>query len=59
MFPFRTDLERAHEGVVDCHHGAGVVKLVAVVGRREDGHQLPLGKELVAILHDLRERGEK
>jgi hypothetical protein len=32
------DLEGAHEGVVDAHHGARVVELAAVVGRREEGH---------------------
>lgn len=31
----------------------GIVKFTAVVGRREQGHQLALGKELVAVLHDL------
>ena len=46
-------LEGAHESLVNAHHGAGIVELPAVVGRREDGHQLPLGKELVAILNHL------
>lgn len=47
------DLERAHERLVDAHHGPRVVKLSAVVGRREDGHQLALGEELVPVLHHL------
>ena len=46
-------LERAHQGLINSHHGTGIVKLAAIVGRREHRHQLPLGKELVAILHDL------
>ena len=32
---------------------AGVVELAAIVGRREDGDQLPVSEELVAVLHDL------
>jgi hypothetical protein len=47
------DLEGAHQRVVHAHHGAGVVELAAVVGRREDGHQLALGEELVPVLHHL------
>jgi len=47
------DLERAHQRVVHGHHGSGVVELAAIVGRREEGDQLALGKELVPILHDL------
>ena len=31
----------------------GVVKLAAVVGRREERHELPLREELVAVLDDL------
>jgi len=46
-------LEGAHERLVHAHHPASVVKLPAVVGGREEGHQLPLGKELVAVLHHL------
>ena len=47
------DLEGAHEAVVDAHHRARIVELAAIVGCREDGDQLPLGKELVAVLDDL------
>jgi hypothetical protein len=47
------DLEGAHEVGGDHHDGPGVVELAAVVGRREDGQQLPVGLELVAILHHL------
>ena len=52
-------LERAHEGLVHAHHAPGVVKLPAVVGSREQGHQLALGKELVAVLHHLRGEGRR
>lgn len=47
------DLERAHQVAVHHHDGSGVVKLAAVVGRTEDGHQLSIGLELIAVLHDL------
>ncbi len=47
------DLERAHQRVVHAHHGARIVELSAVVGRAEDGHQLPASKELVSFLHHL------
>ena len=47
------DAEGAHQALVDRHDRAGVVELAAVVGRREDGHQLPVGEELVAVLHHL------
>ena len=40
------NLEGAHEGVVDGHHGAGVVELAAVVGSGEDGNKLAAGEEL-------------
>ena len=47
------DAEGAHQALVDRHDRAGVVELAAVVGRREDGDQLPVGEELVAVLHHL------
>ncbi len=46
-------LERAHEGLVDGHHGPRVVELAAVVGRREERDELALGEELVPVLDDL------
>lgn len=49
-----THLEGTHESLIHAHHGACVVKLPAVVGCREEGDELALGKELVAILHHLR-----
>lgn len=46
-------LEGAHEGFVHAHHAAGIVKLSAVVGSREQRHQLPLSEELIAIFYHL------
>lgn len=48
-----THLEGAHERLVHAHHGAGVVKLSAVVRSREQGDELPLREKLVAIFHHL------
>ena len=47
------DLEGAHEGLVDGHHGSGVVELSAVVRGGEEGDELPAGEELVSVLDDL------
>ena len=47
------DVEGAHECLVDAHHGPGVVEFAAVVGRREDGHQLPFREELVPVFYNL------
>ena len=47
------DLEGAHEGLVDGHHGAGVVELSAVIWGGEKGDELPAGEELVSVLDDL------
>ena len=47
------DLEGAHEGLVDGHHGAGVVELSAVIWGGEKGDELPAGEELVPVLDDL------
>jgi hypothetical protein len=49
----RTDLEGAHERVIDTHHGTSIVELAAVVGGGEDSHKLSLGEELVPVLHHL------
>lgn len=46
-------LEGAHQGFIHAHHAAGVVELSAVVWSREQSHQLPLGKELIAIFYHL------
>jgi hypothetical protein len=46
-------LEGTHERLIHTHHAARVVKLPAVVGRGEEGHQLTLGEELVPVLHHL------
>mmetsp|Transcript_20130 Transcript_20130/g.47559 ORF Transcript_20130/g.47559 Transcript_20130/m.47559 type:complete len:311 (+) Transcript_20130:506-1438(+) len=45
--------EGAHQAFVNRHDRAGVVEFAAIVGRREDGDELPVGEELVAVLHDL------
>jgi hypothetical protein len=47
------NLEGAQQTLVYTHHGASIVKLSAVVGSAEECDQLPLGKELVAVLDDL------
>lgn len=47
------NLERTEQRLIDAHHRTCIVKLTTVVGRREQRHKLPLGKELVAILYDL------
>mmetsp|Transcript_50943 Transcript_50943/g.134763 ORF Transcript_50943/g.134763 Transcript_50943/m.134763 type:complete len:310 (-) Transcript_50943:693-1622(-) len=47
------DTEGAHQALVHRHHRARVVKLAAVVGGGEDGDELPVGEELVAVLDDL------
>lgn len=47
------NLERAKQALVDAHHGTGIVKLAAVVGSGEEGDELALGEELVAVLDDL------
>lgn len=46
-------LKGAHKGLVHTHHAACVVKLPAVVGGREQRHQLSFGKELIAIFNNL------
>jgi len=46
-------LEGTHQRLVNTHHGAGVVKLSTVVRRREQRHQLTLGKELIAVFYHL------
>lgn len=48
-----TNLERAEQALVDAHHGTRIVKLAAVVGRTEQGDELALGEEFVAVFHDL------
>ena len=48
-----THLEGAHEGLVHRHHAARVIELAAVVGGGEESHELPLGEELITVLHHL------
>jgi len=47
------NLEAAHQSVINRHHCPSVIKLSAVVRSAEQGHQLSLCKELVAILYNL------
>jgi len=47
------NLKGTHERVVHRHHRPGIVEFPAVVGRGEDGHQLPPSEEFVPVLHDL------
>lgn len=47
------NLEGAEQALVDTHHGASIVELAAVVGCAEQGDELALGEELVAVLDDL------
>jgi len=47
------NLKRAHEGFVDRHHSASVVKFSAVIWRGEQSDELALGKEFVAIFDNL------
>lgn len=48
-------LEGTHEGFINTHHAACIVKLPAVVWSREKCDQLAFGKELISILHNLLE----
>ena len=52
-FAVTSYLEGAHQGFVHAHHAAGVVELSAVVGSREQSHQLPLGEELITVFYHL------
>lgn len=47
------DDEAAGQVIGDSHDGSGIVELVAIFRRREDGYAASVGEELVAILHDL------
>ena len=47
------NLEAAHKSIINGHHCSCIVKLSTVVRGTEQGHELPLGKELVAVLHHL------
>ncbi len=48
-------LERAHESVINRHHGTSVVKLSAIVGRTEHSNELPARKEFVTVFHNLQD----
>ena len=46
-------LERTQQALVNAHHRTGIVKLATVIGRAEQGDELPLGEELVSVFHNL------
>lgn len=46
-------LEGAHQGFIHAHHATCIVKLPTVVGSWEQGHQLPLSKELITVFYHL------
>ena len=48
-----THLKMYQERFIDYHHGACVIELPAVVGSWKYGHQLSVGEELIAALHNL------
>ena len=49
-------LEGAHERLIHTHHGTSVVKLPTIVWGRKQSHQLPFSKELITILHHLKQQ---
>lgn len=48
-----TNLERAEQALVYAHHGTCIVEFATVVGSTEQGDELTLGEEFVAIFHNL------
>lgn len=50
-----TYLEGTHEGFINTHHAARIIKFPTVVWSREKCDQLAFGEELVSILHNLLE----
>ena len=49
-------LEGAHERLIHTHHGTSIVKLPTIVWGRKQSHQLPFSKELITILHHLKQQ---
>jgi hypothetical protein len=47
------NLERAHQPLRHSHHRARIIELSAVIGGRENSHQLAVGLELIPVLHHL------
>lgn len=47
------DLKGTQQTLVHAHHGAGIVKLSAIVGRAEQRNELPFREEFISILHNL------
>lgn len=48
-----TNLEGAHECLIDRHHATGIIELAAVVRCREESDKMTLRKKLIPILHHL------
>lgn len=46
-------LEGTQQALIYAHHGAGIVKLAAVVWSTEERDELALGEELVAVFDHL------
>lgn len=55
----QSHLKGAHERLIHAHHGSSVVKLSAVVWRREQSDELPLGEKFVAVLDHLQRGSER
>eukprot|EP00658_Telonema_sp_P-2_P033281 TRINITY_DN2445_c0_g1_i1.p1 TRINITY_DN2445_c0_g1~~TRINITY_DN2445_c0_g1_i1.p1 ORF type:complete len:119 (-),score=2.65 TRINITY_DN2445_c0_g1_i1:131-487(-) len=47
------DVELAPEVGIHHQHSTAVLKLTAVVAGAKNGHQSPVGEELVSVVHDL------
>ena len=48
-----TYLERTQQTLINAHHGAGVIKLAAVIGSTEQCHELAFREEFVTVFNDL------
>src|SRR5687768_7090914 len=53
LFCWLEDLETAHKGVINRHHGSSVVEFTAIVRSREESDKLPLSKEFISIFYNL------
>ena len=49
----QTNLEGAHEGIINTHHCTSIVELSAVVGCRKESDKLSFCIELVSVLYNL------
>lgn len=46
-------LKRTYQVLVYFHHGPKVFKLLTVIRRRKDSHELPFAEKLISLLHNL------